>query len=116
MDPKTLTSKRCKPCEGGVDPMQEADVQQHLAAVPAWSLSGDGRAIGRKCKRKNFVQAMDVLNRAAEIAEAEQHHPDLHLTGYRHVEIVLTTHAIGGLSENDFIVAAKLDAVLDDAT
>jgi 4a-hydroxytetrahydrobiopterin dehydratase len=55
---------------------------------------------------------MELLNRVAEIAESEQHHPDLHLTGYRNVRIELTTHAIGGLSENDFILAAKVDQVV----
>jgi 4a-hydroxytetrahydrobiopterin dehydratase len=56
---------------------------------------------------------MELLNKIAEIAESEQHHPDLHLTGYRHVRVELTTHAIGGLSENDFILAAKIDAILE---
>jgi len=61
----------------------------------------------------HFVQAISLVNQIAEIAEDEQHHPDLHLTGYRHLEIVLTTHAIGGLSENDFIVAAKIDGAMN---
>ncbi|MEM1070565.1 MAG: 4a-hydroxytetrahydrobiopterin dehydratase, partial [Planctomycetota bacterium] len=59
-----------------------------------------------------FVEAMKILHQVADVAEAEQHHPDLHLTGYRKVRIDLTTHAIGGLSENDFIVAAKIDEML----
>ena len=61
---------------------------------------------------KNFVKMMECVNRIADLAEAEGHHPDLHLTGYRNLKIELTTHAIGGLSENDFILAAKIDALL----
>ena len=68
--------------------------------------------ISRKITCKHFVEAMKLVNQVADVAEAEQHHPDLHLTGYRHLRIDLTTHAIGGLSENDFIVAAKIDELL----
>jgi 4a-hydroxytetrahydrobiopterin dehydratase len=83
-----------------------------LKATPDWQLTEDGTAIFLKRNCKHFVEAMEVLNQVAEVAEAEQHHPDLHLTGYRKVRIELTTHAIGGLSENDFIVAAKIDELL----
>ena len=62
---------------------------------------------------KHFLEAIRLINEIAEVAESEQHHPDLHLTGYRNVRIELTTHAIGGLSENDFIVAAKIDELLE---
>ena len=77
-------------------------------------MDSDGRMIHRNVARKNFDEAMKLLNEIAEVAEAEGHHPDLHLTGYCKVRIDLTTHAIGGLSENDFIVAAKIDLLLDD--
>jgi 4a-hydroxytetrahydrobiopterin dehydratase len=83
-----------------------------LQAIPQWSLAESGTAIYRTVTCKHFVAAMKLLNEIAELAEAEQHHPDLHLTGYRKVRIDLTTHAIGGLSENDFIVAAKIDPLL----
>lgn len=66
-------------------------------------------AIYRKFPCGNFVQAVDLIRQIADLAEDEQHHPDLHLTGYRNLRVELTTHAIGGLSENDFIVAAKID-------
>jgi 4a-hydroxytetrahydrobiopterin dehydratase len=82
-----------------------------MASLPDWKLSDDGKSISRKWQLKNFVQAVKLIQQAADIAEDEQHHPDLHLTGYRNLEIVLTTHAIDGLSENDFIVAAKIDQV-----
>lgn len=107
-----LCQKRCVPCEGGV-PVIDADAAKgYLAATPDWSLSDDGKMISRKMNAKNFVRAMKILQSVAVVAEEEQHHPDLHLTGYRHVRIDMTTHAIGGLSENDFIVAAKIDATL----
>jgi 4a-hydroxytetrahydrobiopterin dehydratase len=105
-----LTAKRCKPCEGGVEPCPVDFSRSQLQSLPDWELSEDGKMISRRWSLKNFVQAMKLLNESATIAEEEQHHPDLHLTGYRQVRIDLTTHAIGGLSENDFIVAAKIDS------
>ncbi|MCR9296868.1 MAG: 4a-hydroxytetrahydrobiopterin dehydratase [bacterium] len=109
-----LTAKKCKPCEGGVDPCSLDFSRSQLAALEGWELSEDGKMISKRWKLKNFVQAMKLLNSAAEVAEGDQHHPDLHLTGYRQVQIDLTTHAIGGLSENDFIVAAKIDAAAEN--
>ncbi len=105
----TLTQRTCKPCEGGVEKLSRLQSEDYLKACPAWRLQESGDAIERKWVFKNFVKAIAFFNQVAEVAEAEQHHPDLHLTGYRNVKIVLTTHAIGGLSENDFIVAAKID-------
>lgn len=106
-----LAKLRCKPCEGGVEPLTSEQAQDHRKAVPNWELDSDGKSIHRQWKMKNFVQAMEFLQKVAEVAEQEQHHPDLHLTGYRNVRIELTTHAIGGLSENDFILAAKIDSL-----
>ena len=106
-----LTQRKCKPCEGGVEKLTVDKSKQLLTQLPEWTLDETSDAIERKWKFKNFVEAIAFVNRAAEIAEAEQHHPDLHLTGYRNVRVVLTTHAIGGLSDNDFIVAAKLDRI-----
>lgn len=110
--PDGLCQAKCAPCEGGVSPMPEPDVRRHLAATPEWELTEDGRAIARDLRCRNFVGCVDQIGKIAELAEAEQHHPDLHLTGYRHLRVELTTHAIGGLSENDFIVAAKIDRLL----
>lgn len=116
MDPSQLTAQTCQPCEGGVEPMQAAAIADHLQAIPKWSCDDSQKQISRKWTLKNFVEALRMLQRVGELAETEQHHPDLHLTGYRKVKIVLTTHAIGGLSENDFIMAAKIDAMVDDAS
>ncbi|SRR6056297_2385108 len=104
-----LTSRQCKPCEGGVEPLAGDAAGELLQAIPAWELDADAQTISRKWKCKNFVEALEFLQKIGEVAEQEQHHPDLHLTGYNRVRVTLTTHAIGGLSENDFIVAAKLD-------
>ena len=112
----SLAQKRCKPCEGGVQPIPADAAATYLQATPEWRLCDEGRAIERKWTMKNFVQAMQFLQQVGEVAEAEQHHPDLHLTGYRKVRIELTTHAIGGLSENDFILAAKIDQLRATAT
>jgi 4a-hydroxytetrahydrobiopterin dehydratase len=106
-----LTQKHCAPCEGGVPPLSAEQVRQHLEAVPAWKLTADGKHIRREWRVKDFATALDILNRVGRNAEKEDHHPDLHLTGYRNVAIQLATHAIGGLSENDFILAAKIDTL-----
>ncbi len=108
-----LTGMKCSACEGGVTPMSESEAKEQMAALPGWTLSEDCKMISRKLKCSNFVDGMKLLERVAEVAESEQHHPDLHLTGYRLVRIDLTTHAIDGLSENDFIVAAKIDKIVD---
>ncbi|HMP03145.1 MAG TPA: 4a-hydroxytetrahydrobiopterin dehydratase [Gemmatales bacterium] len=106
-----LLEKKCVPCEGGVQPLAADAIQKLLKGTPGWSLTADGKAIRRQWKVKDFLTALDFFQRIGAIAEAEDHHPDLHLTGYRQVAIEMTTHALGGLSENDFILAAKINAV-----
>ena len=104
-----LTKKRCKPCEGGVEPVLPEDAAEQVAKLQGWKLSSDGKSIHKQWVMKNFSAAIDFFQRVADVANAEDHHPDLHLTGYRNVAIELSTHAIKGLSENDFILAAKID-------
>ena len=106
-----LTRKSCVPCEGGVDPLDPTAVAGLLAQIPGWSAAADGRSIRREWTARNFSAAVHFLGEVAALAEAEGHHPDFHLTGYRQVAIDLTTHAVGGLTENDFIVAAKIDLI-----
>lgn len=106
-----LTERQCKPCEGGVEKLSADQSARLLAQVPQWQLDESANSIERKFRFKNFMEVIQFINRIAELAEAEQHHPDLHLTGYRNLKVVLSTHAIGGLSDNDFIVAAKIDAI-----
>jgi len=104
-----LTAKHCVPCEGGVPKIELSSANAMLKEIPGWELSSDGNLLRRSWTVKNFVAGMEFLNQVADIAEQEQHHPDVHLTGYRNVKIELTTHAISGLSENDFILAAKIN-------
>ena len=110
-----LQAKKCKPCEGGVPKLTQAESQELLKSVPEWTLTDDAAWIRRKWTLKNFQQAIDFVNRIAAVAEDEGHHPDIHIVGYKNVTIELTTHAIGGLSENDFILAAKIDALAHSA-
>jgi len=104
-----LTGKKCKPCEGGVDPLTREQAEELLKQTPDWTVTDDGIRIRREWAARNFMAALEFFQAVAEVAEDEGHHPDLHLVGFRNVTIELWTHAIGGLSENDFIVAAKID-------
>ena len=106
-----LVKKKCKPCEGGVEPYTLEQSKAQLAKLDGWKLTHDGQRIRKDWTVKNFMAGMRFFNRVAEIAEADDHHPDLHLWGYRNAWIELWTHAIGGLSENDFILAAKIDQI-----
>jgi len=104
-----LTAKRCLPCEGGVAKLTREQAEGLLAAVSGWTLTDDGQRIFKQWRMKDFLAGLDFFNRIARVAEEEGHHPDLHLEGYRNLRIEIWTHAIGGLSENDFILAAKID-------
>jgi 4a-hydroxytetrahydrobiopterin dehydratase len=111
MNPAPLAQRKCKPCEGGTQPLPPSAAQTLLEDIRGWELI-DGRSLRKTVKCKDFLDAVSLIQRIAPIAEAEDHHPDLHLTGYRRLTIELSTHSIGGLSENDFILAAKLDQLL----
>ena len=104
-----LTQKKCVPCEGGVEPCTLPFVAEQLANIDGWELTEDKQRITKKWTMNNFVEALAFFNKVGEVAEAEAHHPDLHLESYKNVRIEIWTHAIGGLSENDFILAAKID-------
>lgn len=107
-----LASKKCVPCEGGDPSLPRGEVEKLLKEVPEWKLSDDGvLKIGRNFKFKDFKEALAFVNRVGEIAESEGHHPNISFT-WGKVEITLWTHAVGGLSENDFILAAKIDKIL----
>ena len=107
-----LTSKSCKPCEGGVAPLDMEQANKLLAELHKdWSIGADGTEISRTFSFKNYYQTMAFVNALAWIAHAEDHHPDLE-AGYSRCHVRYSTHAIGGLSENDFICAAKIDALL----
>ncbi len=104
-----LKKKRCLPCEGGVPPVSAAEARQALESLRGWTLSADGKRIRREWRVQNFAAGLEFFEKVGALAEEEGHHPDLHLTSYRNVVLELTTHAIDGLSENDFILAAKID-------
>lgn len=105
-----LAERRCVKCAPGTPPIAATDVPPLLAQLPGWSIGErDGhQVLTRRYDFKGFMPGVDLVNRIAAIAEAEGHHPDLELA-WGHLMVTLWTHAAGGLTENDFIVAAKLD-------
>lgn len=109
---ENLDQKHCKPCEGGLAPFDRNQAERYLPSVQGWNLSEDGKAIRKEYKFKNFKEVIAFFNRIAQTAEEENHHPDLKI-GYSRVGVELSTHAIKGLSENDFILAAKFDTCKD---
>jgi 4a-hydroxytetrahydrobiopterin dehydratase len=112
---KDLADRRCAPCEGGVAPLDAKDVQDYLGALNAdWQLSEDGLEISRQFKFPAYSHTLAFANAVAWIAVSEGHHPDI-LLSYGRCVVSFTTHAIGGLSDNDFICAAKVDRLQDDS-
>lgn len=104
-----LTKKHCVPCERGDPPLPEEKEDEFIKEVPQWVLLRDQtHRIRRQFKFKDFVEAMKFVNKVAVLAEEEDHHPDITIV-YSRVNLDLFTHAVGGLSENDFILAAKID-------
>ena len=104
-----LCQARCVPCEGGVPRLTSEQAQRQLAAIPGWELATGPDRICRSWRVRNFRAAMEFFNGITELAESEGHHPDLHLVGYHNVTVEIWTHAIQGLSLNDFILAARID-------
>uniref|UniRef100_A0A7C2JZ38 4a-hydroxytetrahydrobiopterin dehydratase n=1 Tax=Schlesneria paludicola TaxID=360056 RepID=A0A7C2JZ38_9PLAN len=104
-----LRTKKCVPCEGGVPKLTPDEAANLCQTVSGWNVVHNGERIRKEWVVKNFLAGMAFFQKVAQVAEAEGHHPDLHLVGYRNVAIEIWTHAIGGLSENDFILAAKID-------
>ena len=104
-----LKQKKCVPCEGGVPKLTAQEAEDLLTQIHSWEIQEN--KLGKMFKFKNFAQAMEFLNQVAEIAENENHHPDFSVH-YNRVNFSIWTHAIDGLSENDFILAAKIDALV----
>ena len=106
-----LSERSCKPCEGGVAPLTAGAAAQLLRGLEeGWHLAADARSIRREFKFKDFYRTMSFVNAVAHVANIEDHHPDLEV-GYNYCRVLFTTHAIAGLSENDFICAAKIDRI-----
>jgi 4a-hydroxytetrahydrobiopterin dehydratase len=106
-----LVERRCKPCEGKVAAYAAEQAKAELKQLsPDWRLIEDGKAIKREFAFRDFYRTMSFVNALAHVANIEDHHPDLEL-GYSYCRVRYSTHAIGGLSENDFICAAKIDRI-----
>ena len=103
-----LIQKKCVPCEGGIPPMEKKGIDTLLKQIPEWKLSNGH--LYKQFKFKNFLEAMKFINSVAKVAEQEGHHPDFSVH-YKIVDVEIWTHAINGLSENDFILAAKIDRI-----
>jgi 4a-hydroxytetrahydrobiopterin dehydratase len=102
-----LAKKKCVPCEGGTPPMSSQEANQYLSQVMGWELVED-KKIKKEFRFKDFKESLDFVNSVGSLAEEEKHHPNITII-YNKVRLSLSTHAIGGLSQNDFIIAAKID-------
>ena len=110
-----LSKKKCVPCEGGVIPFDVSEIHKYQKKVDGWSVEPNEKNIfflSKKFEFKNFIESQKFVNKIGVIAEEEGHHPDI-LFGWGYAKIVITTHAIEGLSENDFILAAKIDQIFN---
>jgi 4a-hydroxytetrahydrobiopterin dehydratase len=106
-----LAERRCQPCEGGTPPLPRARAEELLSQIgSAWTLTGDAHAIRREFGFRDFYRTMSFVNALAHVANIEDHHPDLEV-GYNYCRVTFTTHAVRGLSENDFVCAAKIDLI-----
>jgi 4a-hydroxytetrahydrobiopterin dehydratase len=112
MEVTELTRKKCVPCREGVPPMEPAKAREYLAAIPGWELSENAGRISRQFSFATFPDAIAFVDRAAELAEDEGHHPDFEIH-YSKVNVLVWTHKIGGLHENDFIMAAKINELAE---
>lgn len=105
-----LSEKSCVPCQGGIPPLDMAEAERLLAQTPGWSLIQDSTRLEKRFTFDNFAAALSFVNRVGEIAEQEGHHPDI-CFGWGYAKVVYFTHKIGGLHENDFVMAAKTNAL-----
>lgn len=115
MDSEKLASRACVPCRGGIPPLEEAEARRLLEGTPEWRLEENGTRLVRRFEFEDFVKAMAFVNRVADLAEEQGHHPDIAIH-WNKVDLVLWTHKIGGLHENDFILAAKVDRLLEESS
>ncbi|MBO39821.1 MAG: pterin-4-alpha-carbinolamine dehydratase [Rhodospirillaceae bacterium] len=106
-----LNKKRCIPCEGGLEPISMVEAENLLKKIHGWELRDEGIKIFRKFIFDDFISSLDFVNKLGTLAEAEGHHPDISF-GWGYAEIYFFTHAIGGLHENDFIMAAKTNELI----
>ena len=110
-----LISKKCVPCEGGVSALDLTEIHKYQKKVDGWDVKSNEKKIyylEKNFKFKNFLDSQNFINKVSQISENEGHHPDIAF-GWGYAKIVITTHAIEGLSENDFILASKIDQILN---
>jgi 4a-hydroxytetrahydrobiopterin dehydratase len=110
-DMEGLAARSCAPCRGGVPPLTAEAARELRIGTPGWRLEQNATRLERRFEFRDFVEAMKFVNRVADIAEREGHHPDFAIH-WNKVDLTLWTHKIGGLHENDFILAAKIDRLL----
>lgn len=108
-DPSLLVHQHCVPCEGGTSPLTKEEYRVYLPQVDTWTITDDEKRIEKEFHCENFLQGVAFINKIAALAESQGHHPDLLLHDFKHVKVSLWTHAIGGLSINDFVLATKID-------
>jgi len=109
-----LLNKKCVPCEGGIPPLDLAQIHRYQKKIDGWKIKPNEKKIfflKKKFNFNNFLDSQKFVNKVSEISEKEGHHPDI-LFGWGYAKISITTHAIEGLSENDFILAAKIDSII----
>lgn len=109
---KNIKNKKCVPCEGGVKPLTPDEYGAFLRTELEDWVDKDEKMIEKEYKFKNFKESLEFINKVGTLAESEGHHPDIYLHNWNKVKLTLSTHAIGGLSENDFILASKIDALI----
>ena len=110
-----LYNKKCVPCEGGILPFDTSEIHKYQKKVDGWDVNNNEKKmyfLEKKFTFKNFLYSQNFINKVAEISEEESHHPDISF-GWGYAKIIITTHAIAGLSENDFILAAKIDRIFN---
>ena len=110
-----LLNKKCVPCEGGVLPFDISEIHKYQKKVDGWDVKKNEKKnffLEKNFKFKNFINSQKFVNKVGEISESENHHPDISF-GWGYAKIIITTHAIAGLSQNDFILAAKIDHIFN---
>ncbi len=112
MEKEDLLAKHCVQYPPETPNLTSETVEEYMKLFPLWNLTEDRKSIFRQIKNADFLTSINLTNKIAKIAEEEQHHPDLKIYSYKWLEITLSTHVIGGLSENDYIMAAKIDELL----
>lgn len=107
-----LSKKRCKPCEDKSGKLAQSEANELLEQINTWKINGE-ESIEKTLHFKDFRSALDFVNKVGEIAESENHHPDISIFSWNKVKLKLSTHSISGLSENDFILASKIDEIIN---